>query len=312
MIERAQRIIEQGGVRLDAALLMMFPSSTRAFCRKACADGKILVNSRTATKGMKLHEGDVVEVVALAEKADNRVAANASVAVDCIFEDAALLAFDKPSGQAVQPLSRHESETLLNGIAARWPECVDVGERDVPLMAGACHRIDAGTSGLVLVARRQDAFENLRGQFARHEVEKTYLALVEGRITAGGTLEGELAHDPLLAYCKMIDPRRARAPLREKPMFARTRFVPIAWTQEGAEDRTLLEVTIFTGVTHQIRAQLAMAGMHLVNDRLYGAFAVEDFTGHALHSLAAKFTHPLAGTPCEIRTPYPAWAHIPR
>ena len=78
-------------------------------------------------------------------------------------------------------------------------------------------------------------------------------------------------------------------------------------TKVGNEERTLLEVTIYTGVTHQIRAQLALAGMHIVNDRLYGAFAVENMTGHCLHSLAASFRHPSSGAPCEIRTGLPSW-----
>ena len=85
-------------------------------------------------------------------------------------------------------------------------------------------------------------------------------------------------------------------------------FRPIARTTVANEERTLLDVTIYTGVTHQIRAQLALAGMHIVNDRLYGAFAVEGMTGHCLHSLAAAFTHPASGDPVEIRTPPPAWA----
>jgi 23S rRNA pseudouridine1911/1915/1917 synthase len=78
-------------------------------------------------------------------------------------------------------------------------------------------------------------------------------------------------------------------------------------TQVENEERTLLEVTIYTGVTHQIRAQLALAGMHIVNDRLYGAFAVENMTGHCLHALAASFIHPASGAQCEIRTNLPDW-----
>jgi len=79
---------------------------------------------------------------------------------------------------------------------------------------------------------------------------------------------------------------------------------------EENEERTLLEVTIFTGVTHQIRAQLALAGMHIVNDRLYGAFAVEGMEGHCLHSLGAKFRHPATGDAVDVRTPRPAWARL--
>ena len=71
-----------------------------------------------------------------------------------------------------------------------------------------------------------------------------------------------------------------------------------------------MEVTIRTGVTHQIRAQLAAAKMPIVNDRLYGAFAVEDMVGHRLHALAATFSHPVSGTPCRIETPWPEWASV--
>ena len=93
-----------------------------------------------------------------------------------------------------------------------------------------------------------------------------------------------------------------------KPLRAVTTFRPIAHTTVENEERTLLEVTIFTGVTHQIRAQLALAGLHIVNDRLYGAFAVEHQVGHCLHALAAKFLHPVSGIETDIRTPFPAWA----
>ena len=78
---------------------------------------------------------------------------------------------------------------------------------------------------------------------------------------------------------------------------------------EENEERTLLEVTIFTGVTHQIRAQLAFAGMHIVNDRLYGAFAIEGMKGHCLHALSAKFRHPATGEEITVSTPKPEWAN---
>ena len=274
--------------------------------REACAEGAVKVNGRPAEKGRKLKGGETVEVVALAESADNMVRPDRAVSVHAVFEDDALLAFDKPAGIPVQPLSRHETGTLMNGVVARWPEVARVG--DGPLMAGALHRIDAGTSGLVLVARTQHAFESMRTQFAAHAVDKTYLALVEGAVAAGGTLDNELVHDPTLPYCRMIDISRLRVPARTAPMRAITNFKPLALTRSGMEERTLLEVTIRTGVTHQIRAQLAAAGMHIVNDRLYGAFAVEDMVGHRLHALSTAFVHPVSGSPCRIETPWPEWA----
>ena len=303
--------IKEGGVRLDAALLNAFPSSTRAFVRDAIASGGVLVNGRAAAKGLKLRGGETLLVRELLEAADNLVAP-APAPLDCVFEDAALLAFDKPAGTPVQPLSCRETGTLMNAVVAHYPECRPLG--DSPLMAGALHRIDADTSGLVLVARTAAAFEGLRAQFSAQTVKKTYLALVEGAVAVGGTLENDLVHDPTLPFCRMIDAHHNRLTTaqvsRLRPLHAVTRFNPIGHVTVENEDRTLLEVTIFTGVTHQIRAQLALAGLHIVNDRLYGAFAVENQAGHCLHALAAAFTHPVSGDPVEIRTPYPDWAGI--
>ncbi len=269
--------------------------------------GDVLVDGRTAAKGQKLRGGEKVLVKALAEASDNCVKPDRSVHVDCIFSDDSILAFDKPVGQPVQPLSRHETGTLANGVAARWPETIPLGDR--PLMAGAVHRIDADTSGLVLFARTAAAFDAMRAQFAAQTVRKTYLALVEGAVAVGGTLENDLVHDPSVPYCRMVDVRRVRVTDPGTPLHAVTQFRPIGRTTCGNEERTLLEVTIFTGVTHQIRAQLAFAGMHIVNDRLYGAFAVENMQGHALHALAARFNHPASGDPVEICTSYPRWAN---
>ena len=301
--------IQEGGVRLDAALLHVIPSTTRAFVKEAIAAGNVLVNGRPAAKGLKLRGSETVVVKELLEAADNLVAPVAGP-IACVFEDDAVLAFDKPAGMPVQPLSCRETGTLMNAVVHRHPECRTLG--DQPLMAGALHRIDADTSGLVLVARTATAFENLRAQFAAQTVKKTYLALVEGAVAVGGTLENDLVHDPTLPFCRMIDVRHNRLTsslvARLKPLHAVTQFKPIAHTTVENEERTLLEVTIYTGVTHQIRAQLALAGYHIVNDRLYGAFAVENQTGHCLHALAAAFAHPVSGDPVEIRTPWPKWA----
>ena len=321
MIRELTVKVQEGGVRLDAALLRVIPSTTRAFVRDAIAAGNILIADpprpsdphgphrfRCVPKGQKLRGGETVFVKELLEAADNLVAP----AGDCpppVFEDADLLAFDKPAGMPVQPLSCRETGTLMNAVVTRYPECRPLG--DCPLMAGALHRIDADTSGLVLVARTADAFANLRAQFAAQTVKKTYLALVEGSVAVGGTLENDLVHDPTLPFCRMIDAHHNRLTSAQsaalKPLHAVTQFTPISHTTVENEERTLLEVTIFTGVTHQIRAQLALAGLHIVNDRLYGGFAVENQTGHCLHALAAAFTHPISGDPVEIRTAFPSW-----
>ena len=328
MIEDEGFTAQEGGVRLDAALLHAFPTTTRAFVREAIANGDITVGGRRAAKGQKLRGGESVRVTALREADDNLVAPEPSGRGEAspspsggrlrlVHSDPALLGFDKPAGMAVQPLTCRETGTLMNAVVSAFPECRELGRAlakagENPLMAGALHRIDAGTSGLVLVARTPESFANLRAQFAAQGVRKTYLALVEGDVAVGGTLENDLVHDPTLPFCRMVDAHRNRLTraqcARLRPLHAVTRFRPVGRTTAESETRTLLEVTIYTGVTHQIRAQLALAGMHVVNDRLYGAFAVEGQVGHCLHSLAAAFAHPVTGERTEIRTPLPPWA----
>ena len=164
MIRSRTFTVKEGRVRLDAPLILHFPTSTRAFVREAVEAGGVLVDGRRAAKGLKLRGGETIDVRSLAEASDNTVAPDPSVDAACVFDDESLLAYDKPAGMPVQPLKRSELGTLMNGVVVRHPECIPLGDR--PLLAGAVHRIDADTSGLVLVARTAEAFEGLRGQFA--------------------------------------------------------------------------------------------------------------------------------------------------
>jgi 23S rRNA pseudouridine1911/1915/1917 synthase len=285
---------DDAGQRLDTALLGRFPSATRAFCRLAVEAGKVLVNGRRCLKGYKLHLGDGVTVESLKEACDNRVCPDMAISVRIVFEDAHLIAVSKPAGMPVHPLTSEERGTLMNGLVARYPELATVG--DQPLMAGALHRIDTGTSGLVLVARTQAAFDDFRAQFDAQEVEKIYLALVEGHVAVAGHLTHELAHHPAFRG-KMVDARSLAAP--DRCMRAETAFKPL----ELVGRNTLLEVTIRTGVTHQIRCQLALGGYPIVNDTLYGASPVEGCTRHFLHASEVRFRHPALGHPCCIQAP---------
>lgn len=285
----------EAGIRLDAALLARFPSSTRAFCRQAIEAGHVRVNGTVRPKGYKLRSGDKVTIQRLKEATDNLVRPDASVPVRIVFEDEHMLAVNKPAGQPVHPLTDTERGTLMNGLVARYPELATLG--DQPLMAGALHRIDTATSGLVLVARTAEAFTALRAQFAAQTVEKIYLALVEGHLAVPGRLVHDLAHDPASPHCKMVDARTLAAPQRR--LHAETAYRPL----DFFGSRTLLEVTIHTGVTHQIRAQLALGGWPVVNDTLYGARPIGGCTRHFLHALSVRLTHPVSGAPCHIEAP---------
>ena len=307
-------------MRLDAAILEAFPSASRAFVKEAVSSGAILVNGRAVSKGLKLSGSETIFIKELLEKSDNLVLPEEGKDIKPVYADDFLLAFDKPCNMPVQPLSCRETGTLMNAVVSSYPECRKLVERDGngnaknQLMAGALHRIDADTSGLVIVSRTQEAFDFLRRQFTEQSVVKTYLALVEGNVEDEGIIEGDLIHDPTVPFCRMVDLKTSRIHpsliAKAKPLHAVTAYKPInRWRVEN-EDLTLLEVTIKTGVTHQIRAQLSSRRMHIVNDTLYGAFAVEGLSGHRLHSLAAEFVHPGTNERVKISTPMPTWAKI--
>jgi 23S rRNA pseudouridine1911/1915/1917 synthase len=298
------------GQRLDRFIAGQ-TGSPRAFVLEAIAAGHIRLNNRRANKGDKLAPGDTVQIEELAEPADLRVLPDARVALTVVHEDADFLVLDKPAGMPVHPLKMGETGTLANGLVARYPELADVGDR--PLMAGLVHRIDTATSGLVLAARSAAAFETLRGQFRRHEVRKTYLALVHGQVQSAGEIRSYLVHDPadrgrMVVLPEEISARRRLE--REKPLLAVTAYQSVRQfpsSRAATKPCSLLEITIFTGVTHQIRCQLAALGHPIVGDRTYGLGTPFDaaLARHVLHAAGIAFAHPRTAEPVRFESGLP-------
>ncbi len=285
---------DAAGTRLDAVVRTHFPSSTAALVRRAIEAGTIAVQGRTAGKGDKVRAGETVVVTQLLEASDLRVTSNPRLRLEILFQDRDLVAVNKPAGMAVHPLRPEETDTLANALVARFPEIADLG--DQPLLAGVAHRIDTDTSGVVLAARNAMTFESLRAQFAARQVKKTYLALVVGIVKQDGELTHDLAHHPTQRG-RMVDARTLRVP--ERPMHAVTSYRVL----QPVGSNTLLEVTIFTGVTHQIRCQLALIDHPLLGDTLYNGPVVPGFPRHFLHASVVAFTHPRTGEPVRIEAP---------
>ena len=287
--------------RLDKAVLARFPSSSRALVNAAFAAGDVLLDGRPAAKSAAPRPGGVVALHRLFERADRAPIPQAGD-LRILLADAAVLAVDKPGGQPCHPVEPGETGTLANALAARFPELAGVG--DDPAMPGFLHRIDAGTSGIVLCARTQPAFEAVRRQFAAHAVEKTYLAVVHGEVTKPGGVSGWLAHCSSFRG-RMRCVASATLPKGERALFAETFYKPLR-TGGG---RTLLEVAIATGVTHQIRCQLASIGHPIVGDATYGPDRPLDGPfgpHHLLHAAALAFDHPDTGARVRVAaTPPP-------
>ena len=301
--------------RLDKAVLARAKGASRAQVADCFSDGGVWIappetsgpnppRRRRAAKSDRPIPGFAVFVDRLETADDVAVAPEPDATLRVVWSDANLVALDKPAGQPCNPIAAGETGTLASAIVARFPETSGVGPD--PREPGLLHRIDAGTSGLVLAARNQASWEFVRRQFAAQAVKKTYLARVIGRIDAPGGASGFLAHCPSNRG-KMRPVSGSALPGGERPMRAETFWTPLSHNAET----TLLRVEIRTGVTHQIRCQLAAAGHPVAGDTLYGA--PEALSGprgpwHMLHSLAAALTPPSAAIPREIRAPPPLWA----
>ena len=290
--------------RLDKAVLARAPGSTRALVAACFARGGVLADGRPAAKSDRPRPGAAVRVRGLAETADRAVAPEPGP-LAVVYEDASLVAVDKPAGQPCHPVAVGERGTLAAALLARYPEMGGVGGD--PLMPGLLHRIDAGTSGLVLAARTEAAFAAVRAQFASHSARKIYLAEVEGDVAQAGGVSGFLAHASSFRG-RMRPVSGASLPKGERAMFAETFYRPL----ERRDGRTLLEVEIRTGVTHQIRCQLASIGHPIVGDTTYGARG-PSLSGpfgplHRLHALSATIVLPSTGREATLRTPPPPWA----
>jgi 23S rRNA pseudouridine1911/1915/1917 synthase len=249
----------------------------------------VRVDGRKVKKGLSLSAGQKV-LVELEDVAVGAVA-DASLALTVLFEDDALIAVDKPAGVPSQPLEPGETGTVANALVARWPALSAVG--DDPREAGLCHRLDVETSGVLLAAKTKEAWATMRAAFSEAGgVDKRYLALVRGPIADEGEIDLPLVHagDHV---------RPAFSGDEARP--ARSSFVVLQ--RHGAA--SLVEVRLFTGVLHQVRAHLAAIGAPIVGDTRYGGRAHPGLERFFLHAASLTFTHPLSGRTLRIESALP-------
>jgi 23S rRNA pseudouridine1911/1915/1917 synthase len=208
-----------------------------------------------------------------------------------VYEDTSLLVVDKPAGMATHGFSGRDRDTLANFLATARPDLLHIGaSRWEP---GLVHRLDRETSGVLLVAKTQAAFDALRLQFRRRQVKKKYWALVWGKAESEGSISWPLTHDRRDKRQMQVMSHHSLRVKKEKSWSALTRFHKLIDTA-GA---SLLEIQMQTGVTHQIRAHLAAIGHPIVGDNLYGEPNRENFglQRQFLHACCLEFVHPDGG-----------------
>ena len=256
---------EDRGHRLDRFLAEHLRLS-RSQVRRLLARGAVSVGGRSVNedaKGLSLQPGPVVEVTPFARPEDERALPAPDQPLRVLARGSGWLALDKPAGTPVHPLRADEIDTALNAVIARFPEIHGVGEGG--LRSGVVHRLDVDTSGVLLVATEEDAWQRLRGAFREHFVEKSYRALVIGALEGEGSLEVGLV---------TARHRPARVRVVAEAELERARGVHIGvlrWRSlEVFGGVTLVEVMPKTGFLHQIRVSLAHLGFPVLGDRIYG------------------------------------------
>ena len=282
------------GQRVDRVVAML-TDLPRSEVERLVAGGGVTVNGTPVrSKSHKVVEGDRLEVD-VAKRQATAVGPDPSVEVHVVHADAAVVVVDKQAGLVVHPGAGHPDGTLVNGLLARFPDLAAAGD---PSRPGIVHRLDAGTTGLLVVARTPAAYQDLVAQLSARTVERRYLALVLGTVEAPAGLVdapvGRSAADPT----RMAVSNRGRE--------ARTRYEVLARFEEPFP-ATFLECRLETGRTHQIRVHLSAIGHPVAGDARYRGFRRQmGLDRPFLHAHHLSFTHPDTKELVSFTSPLPA------
>ncbi len=283
------------GQRLDRVVALVADVS-RAEAAAVVAAGGVTVDGHVASSGkLRLTEGQRIEVDPSAIPRVGPPVADVDVAFEVVHVDDHLVVVDKPAGLVVHPGAGNVDGTLVNGLLARFPELAGVGDEERP---GIVHRLDAGSSGLLVVARTSEALDDLMAQFASRAAGRTYTALVWGHPSAPhGVIDAPIGRDHR-------DPLRMAVAADGRP--ARTEY-EVVECYGRPNDLALLTCRLETGRTHQIRVHLTSIGHPLVGDTTYGGRRpVLGLTRPFLHAAALRFVHPASGEELIFESVLPA------
>ncbi len=279
------------GMRLDRFLAAQPELGTRSQVQRLIAANCVQVNGALVKGGTVLRVGQRVRVACPPSRPSTLEAE--AIALDVLYEDASVLAINKPPGLVVHPAPGHWQGTLVNALLYRWR---DAQPADLARM-GIVHRLDKDTSGVLIIARDAAALAELGRQFRSREVRKQYLALACGQIKpAGGVIRKPIGRHPV---------QRKRMAVRERGREATTRYEVL----ERFAQITLVRLYPETGRTHQIRVHLAAIGHPIVADATYGgarAAAPVAIQRQALHAESIGFRHPLSGDAVTVEAPLAA------
>jgi 23S rRNA pseudouridine1911/1915/1917 synthase len=289
---------EFDGHRLDRFLVSVLADRSRSQIQKLIEDGHVtLAGGRGARSNLAVREGDRVSVT-VPDAVPSSLTAEA-LPLEIVYQDEDVLVINKPAGMVVHPGAGHASGTLVHALLHHVDDLSGIGGE---LRPGIVHRLDRGTSGLMVVAKHDTAHQELARQFHDREVEKEYIALVWGVVQAGRRIDEPIGRDPSNRQKMTARARRARHAVTR---ITRAHHMP------GV---TLCQVAIQTGRTHQIRVHLSGIGHPIVGDSLYGGVhrrvpgdirALQRLERPFLHAARIAFTHPRDERRMEFIAPLP-------
>ena len=288
---------DEGGVRIDRYLTGVLGGQSRSRIQRLIKEGKVTISGLAVPANRVVKPGDAIAVdipepaSAIPHPEDHNL--------DIVYQDSDLIVVNKPAGMVVHPAAGHAQGTLVNALLHEVDDLSGVGGE---LRPGIVHRLDRGTSGLMVVAKHDRAHLELSRQFHDREVEKEYVALVWGVVQAGKRIDLPIGRDPADRKKMSAKARRARS--------AVTR-ITAALHMPGV---TLVHVAIATGRTHQIRVHLSEIGHPIVGDAVYGGLrrrvpgdlrAVLSLERPFLHAGRLVFRHPTDSRKMEFEAPLP-------
>ncbi|MDN3204838.1 RluA family pseudouridine synthase [Algoriphagus sediminis] len=312
LFEHHKIVVDPGqtSVRIDKFISEKIGNATRNKVQQAMDAGNVLVNGQTKKSNYKIKAGDVIQVMMAAPPRDTEVYPE-NIPLDIIYEDKFLLVVNKPAGMVVHPAHGNWTGTLANALVHHFQDLPEMkGNEGRP---GLVHRIDKDTSGLLVIAKEEEAMTNLASQFFDHTIDRSYLALVWGEPQEDeGRIEGHVGRSQKDRKVMDVYPdgSQGKHAVTHWKVLERLRYV------------SLVECKLETGRTHQIRAHMKFIGHPLFNDAMYGgdkirkgtqfskykAFVQNCFSTlprQALHAKSLGFTHPKTGEKLYFKVPLP-------
>ncbi len=272
---------EHAGLRLDHYLVLQLPSLSRSQLTNAIKKGCVLINGQVAKASRKLHTGD--KISGYVKEQEELSVSPQKVDFPILYEDEFLLMLSKPPGLVVHPASGNPDNTLVNGLLYHCAKIAGVGDSIRP---GIVHRLDKDTSGIMIIAKNNNIHRKLVDSFKARKVSKRYFSIVRGIPKLGkGRIVAPIGRHPV---------NRKKMAIREKDgKYAATNWELV---KKLGKHHALLDITIETGRTHQIRVHMASIGYPVAGDETYGSKKVDPlFSRQMLHAAEIRFIHPESG-----------------